>query len=216
MSSFTDSTVRMLALAAATPEGFIELASHAGHQRPALMPPEEASSLVAFWREAGPRLWFAKDGQFDDRFRERFLGLYERAAQGALAGWPMTSIGALALLLLLDQFPRNAFRGTPRMYATDEMAREAAAASIAAGHDRMTEDELRVFFYLPFGHSENLADQERSVALNRHLGEPNASHSQRHCDIIRRFGRFPHRNPILGRTMTAEEQRFLNDGGFAG
>jgi uncharacterized protein (DUF924 family) len=182
----------------------------------AAIPADEAGAVVDFWREAGPRLWFAKDDAFDRRFRDRFLPLYEAAARGELSQWPATAGGALALVLLLDQFPRNAFRGTPRMYATDMMAREIAHAAIAAGHDHAVEQPLSLFFYLPFGHSENLADQERSVALARRLGQPNLSHAERHRDIIRRFGRFPHRNPILGRAMTEDEQRYLDEGGYAG
>jgi uncharacterized protein (DUF924 family) len=177
---------------------------------------DAAQDVVDFWREAGDRLWFAKNAAFDKLFRDRFLALHEAAARGALAGWPSTPEGALGLLLLLDQFPRNAFRGTPRMYATDTMARDVAAAAIEAGQDREVEPALQVFFYLPFGHSEDLADQERAVALVRRLGEPDASHAARHCEIVRRFGRFPHRNPILGRTMTPEEQRYLDEGGYAG
>ncbi len=178
--------------------------------------PAEAAVIVDFWRDAGPSLWFAKDPEFDRRFRERFLAWYEAAARGEFAEWLTTAEGALALVLLLDQFPRNAFRGRPRMYATDPMAREIAAAAIDAGHDHAVETELARFFYLPFGHSERLVDQERAVALVRRLGEPDISHSERHCGIVRRFARFPHRNPILGRTMTEEEQRFLNEGGYAG
>jgi uncharacterized protein (DUF924 family) len=176
----------------------------------------EAASVVDFWRQAGPALWFAKDPEFDRTFRERFLPLHEAAARGQLKPWLATADGALALLILLDQFPRNAFRGTPRMYATDALAREAASAAIAAGHDLMVEKELALFLYLPFGHSEDLADQERSVALAQRLGEPNLSHARGHREIIRRFNRFPHRNPILGRRMTREEQRFLDEGGYAG
>jgi uncharacterized protein (DUF924 family) len=178
--------------------------------------PAEASAVVAFWKEAGPRIWFAKDPEFDRRFRERFADLHEAAAAGKLAGWLGTPTGALALCVLLDQYPRNAFRGTPRMYATDELARQVADAAIRAGHDRAVETELSLFLYLPFGHSENLADQERSVELAKRLGQPGLSHAERHRDIIRRFGRFPHRNPILGRTMKPEEQLFLDQGGFAG
>lgn len=178
--------------------------------------PPEAQAVVAFWREAGPDLWFAKDAGFDRRFRDRFLASHERASRGGCAGWMATPEGALALALLLDQFPRNAFRGTPRMYATDAPARAVAAAAIDAGHDNEVEVALRVFLYLPFGHSEELADQERSVALVERLGEPDASHARRHRDIVRRFGRFPHRNPILGRAMTPEEQRYLDEGGYAG
>jgi uncharacterized protein (DUF924 family) len=183
---------------------------------PANSPPPEAASVVDFWREAGPDLWFAKDPGFDHRFRERFCQLHEAAARGELAGWLATPLGALALILLLDQFPRNAFRGTPRMYATDGLARETAHVAIDAGFDRAVERELRLFFYLPFGHSEDPVDQERSVVLNGQLGEPEFSKARRHHDIVRRFGRFPHRNPILGRAMTEEEQRFLDEGGFAG
>ena len=176
----------------------------------------EPDAVVDFWREAGPRLWFAKDPTFDARFRQRFLALHESAARDELRGWLTTPRGALALLILLDQFPRNAFRGTPRMYATDPLAREVAGAAVAAGHDLAIEQALRPFMYLPFGHSENLADQEWSVKLTRHLGKDVQSHAEGHRDIVRRFGRFPHRNPILGRTMTPEEQRYLDDGGFSG
>ena len=102
------------------------------------------------------------------------------------------------------------------MYATDAKARTTAAAAIDAGHDQVVPKDLRLFIYLPFGHSEKPADQERSVALAQPLGEPDLSHAKRHRDIIRRFGRFPHRNPILGRAMTAEEQRYLDEGGYAG
>jgi uncharacterized protein (DUF924 family) len=184
--------------------------------KPAASPITEAAAVVAFWREAGPGLWFAKDEAFDRRFRERFLPLHEAAARGELAAWLVTTDGAFALMVLLDQFPRNAFRGTPRMYATDALAREVADAAIKAGHDRAAPTELQLFFYLPFGHSEDLADQERSVALTRRLGQPTLSHAEHHRDIIRRFGRFPHRNPLLRRPMRPEEQRFLDEGGFAG
>lgn len=190
------------------------------HARPLLpstpIPLAEAIAVVDFWREAGPKLWFAKDDDFDRRFRERFLALHEAAARGELNRWMAAPDGALALMVLLDQFPRNAFRGTPRMYATDALARELANTAIAAGHDRTVESQMQLFFYLPFGHSENIADQERSVALARRLGQPSLSHAEGHRDIIRRFGRFPHRNPILGRTMRPEERQFLDQGGFAG
>jgi len=178
--------------------------------------PAEARAVVEFWREAGPRLWFAKDDAFDKRFRERFLGSHEAASRGELAGWATSADGALALVILLDQFPRNAFRGTTRMYATDGHARLVADAAVKAGHDLAVDDELAKFIYLPFAHSEDLADQERSVALVRRLGEPDLSHALGHRDIIRRFGRFPHRNPILGRGMTPAEQHYLDTGGYKG
>jgi uncharacterized protein (DUF924 family) len=191
-------------------------APHNASMNQAPATPAEAAAIVDFWREAGPSLWFAKDPEFDRRFRERFIARYEAAARGELSAWLTTAEGALALLLLLDQFPRNVFRDTPRMYATDAMACEIAAAAVDAGHDQAVEAEMARFFYLPFGHSESLADQERAVALVRRLGEPDISRAERHCGIVRRFGRFPHRNPILGRAMTEEEQRFLDEGGFAG
>lgn len=178
--------------------------------------PVEARAVVAFWQAAGPGRWFAKDEAFDTRFRDRFLAAHEAAARGELAAWAVSVDGALALVILLDQFPRNAFRGTARMYATDGHARLVADAAITAGHDRAFDHELAKFFYLPFAHSEHLADQERSVALTRRLGEPDLSHALGHRDIIRRFGRFPHRNPILGRHMTPEEQHYLENGGFKG
>lgn len=184
-------------------------------QEPAA-PHPDAASVVAFWREAGPDRWFAKDAEFDRRFRETFLPLHEAAARGDLGAWAATPEGALALVVLLDQFPRNCFRGTPRMYATDALARAVAATALEAGHDKAVAPALRLFFCLPFGHSETLADQERSVALAADLGEPARSHALGHRDIIRRFGRFPHRNAILGRATTPEEQRFLDEGGFAG
>jgi uncharacterized protein (DUF924 family) len=172
--------------------------------------------VVAFWREAGPKRWFKKDDAFDRVFRERFLATHEAAARGELAEWQRSPTGALALVILLDQFPRNAFRGTARVYATDEAARRAADAAIAAGHDRKIAKGLRIFFYLPFEHSENLADQDRSVELLRGSNKRQRRFSEHHREIIRRFGRFPHRNAILGRPTTPDEQRFLDEGGFAG
>jgi uncharacterized protein (DUF924 family) len=216
------------AVAAKSREGFIEQEFHSGGDprrdsttQPTvpdapIMPDIAPDDVIAFWREAGPSLWFTQDADFDRRFRESFLHAHEAATRGALDRWLATPTGALALILLLDQFPRNAFRGTPRMYASDAHARAVADTAIAVGHDRQVAPELRVFVYLPLGHSENIADQNRCVALSRPLGEPDAGHAEGHRDIIRRFGRFPHRNPILGRAMTAEEQHFLDQGGYAG
>jgi uncharacterized protein (DUF924 family) len=184
--------------------------------RAALAREDEAAAVIRFWREAGPPRWFAKEPEFDRAFRERFLAAHEAAARGELLNWTASAEKMLALILLLDQFPRNAFRGTPRMYDTDALALGIAGAAVDAGYDLQGPADLRLFFYLPFGHSENLADQERSVELARRLGEPSLSHAKGHHDIIRRFGRFPHRNRILGRVMTEEEQRFLDEGGFAG
>lgn len=177
---------------------------------------EEANDVITFWRDAGAGMWFAKDPEFDRRFREGFAHLYAAARCGALEHWQATADGTLGLILLLDQYPRNSFRGTPMMYATDAAARRAADVAIEAGHDRTVDPALQLFMYLPFGHSESLADQDRSVTLVRRLGEPSLSHAMRHRDIVRRFGRFPHRNPILGRAMTPEEQRYLDNGGYSG
>jgi uncharacterized protein (DUF924 family) len=177
---------------------------------------DAAADVVAFWRDAGPSLWFAKDPEFDRRFRDRYLGLHEAAARGELDAWTATPEGSLALIVLLDQFPRNAFRGTARMYGTDAKARGIARTAVARGQDRAVEPALRVFVYLPFAHSESLADQDRAVDLVEHLGGVNLQHARRHRDIVRRFGRFPHRNPLLGRRMTSEEQRYLDEGGYAG
>lgn len=234
MSSSHPAHARARGTAPITREALVELEFHTGlglprsDERDARGPrgprpgpassqgPTGPSAIVDFWREAGPARWFAKDPAFDRRFRELFLAQHEAAGCGELAGWQVTPQGALALLLLLDQFPRNAFRGTPRMYATDALARDIARAAIDAGHDRAVQVELRLFFYLPFGHSEDLADQQRAVALCRSLGQPDLAHAERHRDIVRRFGRFPHRNPILGRAMTQEEQQFLDAGGYSG
>lgn len=172
--------------------------------------------VVAFWRAAGPARWFRKDEAFDSEFREHFLALHEAAVAGQLAHWAESAEGALALVLLLDQFPRNAFRGTDRTYASDKMAREAAAAAVDAGHDTQVEAQLRPFFYMPFMHSEKLDDLERCVALMEPVGGESLRFAKHHRDIVERFGRFPHRNALLGRESTAEEERFLAEGGFGG
>lgn len=179
-------------------------------------PDEEATSVVEFWKAAGAEAWFEANPEFDARFRERFAAAHEHAAAGARAHWLEAPTSALALVLLLDQYPRNAFRGTPRMYATDELARAAASSAIGRGHDHAVDPALQVFFYLPLSHSENLADQERSVALHERLSPEFQKHAVEHADIVRRFGRFPHRNVLLGRVSTPEELRFLAEGGFAG
>ena len=124
--------------------------------------------------------------------------------------------GALALIILLDQYPRNSFRGTAHTVATDALARTLARQALAAGHDQQVELELRAFLYLPFQHSEDADDQALSVQLHGPLGEQRARWALLHADVIRRFGRFPHRNAMLGRDGTSEELGFLRDGGFAG
>ena len=175
-----------------------------------------AQHVLAFWREAGPSRWFRKNKAFDADFRTRFLGAHESATRGDLDFWAGDAEGALALLVLLDQFPRNAFRGTARMYESDAKARAVARAAIEAGFDKGVEPDLRNFFYLPLMHSEDLADQDRAVELARALGGEALRYALIHRDIIEKFGRFPHRNKLLGRTSTPEERKFLADGGFAG
>jgi uncharacterized protein (DUF924 family) len=205
-------------IGATSPEGFVELECHAGRMRSSNLrgQPVTSADVVLFWQEAGRAMWFGKDPNFDRLFREKFLSTYDAARRGELDGWPATPNGALALLILLDQFPRNAFRGTARMYESDARARDVADRAIAAGHDEQICRELRAFIYTPFHHSETLADQERAVELIRPFGEEVVELAERHRDIIRRFGRFPHRNAILGRPMTDEEQHYLDQGGFAG
>ena len=173
--------------------------------------------VLAFWREAGPDRWFTPDEAFDDACRERFLLTHEAAARGDINEWELTPDGSLALVLLLDQFPRNMFRGTKRVYRTDPAAVDVADRAIEKGFDTQVEPTLRRFFYLPFMHSEELRDQDRSVTLNEATGEAELMEwARHHRDIIARFGRFPHRNAVLGREETAEEERFLQDSAFAG
>ena len=171
----------------------------------------------AFWREAGPDKWFKKDTAFDDDIRRRFLATYEAAAAGKLHDWEATPEGTLALLIVLDQFPRNMFRGSARAFTADPLARAVADRALARSFDQQVAVQERSFFYLPFEHSESPADQERSCALCRATGDADMiKWADLHADIIRRFGRFPHRNAVLGRATTPEERAFLEAGGFAG
>jgi uncharacterized protein (DUF924 family) len=172
--------------------------------------------VVEFWIEAGPRRWFSKNDRFDDKISERFGPLHHSAARRELDDWTAEPRGALALLLLLDQFPRNMYRGSGHAFATDPLARHFARAAVAAGFDRAVEPALRIFFYLPFMHSETLADQDVSVARGQPATESDLRWATLHRDIIVRFGRFPHRNAELGRRSTPEEAAFLLSGGFAG
>jgi uncharacterized protein (DUF924 family) len=172
--------------------------------------------VLSFWREAGPEKWFSKDESFDQVCRDRFLPTYEAAARGDLNEWELPPEGALAVILLLDQFPRNMFREKRETYKTDPVALMAADRAIERGFDGQVEPEFRRFFYLPFMHSESLEDQERSVTLNEALGEDSIKWARHHHDIIARFGRFPHRNAILGRESTPEEEAFLKENDFRG
>lgn len=177
---------------------------------------ETPATIVQFWRDAGPDAWFKKSDVFDRTLRERFLEAHMAAARREHESWMGDAQGALALMILLDQFPRNAFRGSGHMYATDPLARHYAHRLLEAGFDQRIEAGLRVFCYLPFSHSEDLEDQVRAVALNQGIGQPWLHHAEDHWRIVERFGRFPHRNAILGRATTVEEQTFLDGGGFSG
>jgi uncharacterized protein (DUF924 family) len=176
-----------------------------------------AHDVVSFWQAAGYDRWFKKDTAFDDEIRTRFLATHEAAAAGKLAGWEQNAEGALALLILLDQFPRNMFRGTSQAFASDVLARDVARRAIARGADQRIDPVLLEFLYLPFMHSEHLPDQLHCVALFQNTDNAeNLKYAREHADIIRRFGRFPHRNRLLGRDTTPDEQAFLDGGGFAG
>ncbi len=175
------------------------------------------AEVVAFWREAGPDRWFNRDDAFDRQIAERFAVTHAEAAAGRLSDWADTPEGALALIILLDQFSRQLYRGRPEAFAQDPMALALARRSIEAGYDWQCDPAIRSFFYLPFMHSEAIADQERCVLLfHRSSGFEGLKYALEHREIIRRFGRFPHRNAILGRHTTPAEQSFLDGGGFAG
>jgi uncharacterized protein (DUF924 family) len=177
--------------------------------------------VLDFWIGAGPRKWFAHDPAFDDEIREGFETVHFAASRGEFLDWAQTARGALALLILVDQFPRNLWRGSAHAFATDPMARAIARGAVDRGFDRQAEPLLRPFFYLPFEHSEQIVDQDRAVTLCQALrddagDEDTLRWAHLHRDIIVRFGRFPHRNRALGRATTAEEQAFLDGGGFKG
>ena len=178
--------------------------------------PVTPAGILAFWRDAGPERWYSRDDAFDAEVRRRFFGLWQRAAAGELSPWETSDDGALALVIVLDQFPRNIFRDDIRTYASDRLAREVAHRAVERGVDARIDPVLREFLYLPFMHSEHLADQLLCIELSRKAGlAESAKWAEHHADIIRRFGRFPHRNRILGRATTPEEQAFLDEGGFS-
>ncbi len=188
--------------------------------------PSEADEVLSFWfgceDEPGygefRNAWFQKDPGFDEKIRERFGSLYERAAAGELDGWRESAESCLALVICLDQFSRNMFRGDGRTHAADGKALETARYAVEHALDRELPPFQRMFVYMPFMHSENLEDQRRSVELFGRLAEkPGApdvtSYAAGHKEIIERFGRFPHRNRILGRKTTQEEAEFLQGPG---
>ena len=176
--------------------------------------PIDAAGVVAFWREAGYRKWFQGGAAFDAECGARLLEPHHAAARRELEGWMDDAEGALALMVLLDQIPRNVFRGSGHAFATDPLARHYAVRALAAGFDAQVDPSLRLFFYMPFEHSEDMADQSRAVELFTAMGDAGyLKYAVAHRDVIAQFGRFPHRNRALGRTNTPEEQAWLDAGG---
>ncbi|MFN3526556.1 MAG: DUF924 family protein [Paracoccus sp. (in: a-proteobacteria)] len=173
--------------------------------------PKTPEDVLEFWfSDQMQPYWFAKSDDIDRDITARFADTYEAAQAGHLDHWADDADSALALVITLDQFPRNIYRGGPRAFESDDLALRHAKAALDAGHDAAQTAERRQFFYLPFMHSEDVADQDRSVTLYEALGNDNSLHFARdHRDIVARFGRFPHRNAILGRDSTAEETAFL-------
>lgn len=175
--------------------------------------------VLKFWLdEIGPEGWYAGGEELDRTIRERFEALYERACEGALSLWLTYPTGTLAYIILTDQFSRNMFRDTARAFASDGVAKAAAKAAIAKGWDTRIDEPARQFFYMPLMHSEVLADQNRAVRLFMtrmpETGDDNLPHARAHREVIRRYGRFPTRNAALGRTNNAEEQSYLDEGGY--
>jgi uncharacterized protein (DUF924 family) len=178
-----------------------------------------ATDVIDYWlNDVGQDGWYSTDPKVDDEIRKRFLPLWQKAEAGGLQDWLATREGTLAYLIVTDQFSRNMFRGDGRAFATDGLARAAARDAIARNHDLDTAEPERVFFYMPFEHSEHIADQDWSVALmTQRLPKTGAGfglHARAHREIILRFGRFPFRNAALGRDSSPAEQDFLDNGGY--
>lgn len=175
--------------------------------------------ILAFWLdEVGPKGWYVGGADLDQEIRDRFESSYDRCCEGALSLWLTYPAGTLAYILVTDQFSRNMFRGTPKAFRTDSIARAAAKAAIGKGWDTKIDEPARQFFYLPLMHSENLADQERAVRLIMtrmpETGASNLLHAKAHREVIRKFGRFPFRNEAIGRDTPAAEEEFLKSGGY--
>lgn len=182
-------------------------------------PNSDAEMVLRFWLdEVGEKRWYAQDDALDQMIRDRFQGLWEEARSGRLAGWSCAARGALAFLVLTDQFPRNMFRNDARAFATDRLAMSVAIPAIHRHWDLTIAEPERQFFYLPLMHSENLADQDHCVRLMLtrlpETGADNLRHAQAHREVIRNFGRFPFRNKALGRETLPAEETFLSSGGY--
>ena len=180
-------------------------------ENPQAVPASPQAILDTWFSERAKPLWFRSTEAFDRELAERFGATVEAALAGRLQHWADTPTGALALVIVLDQLPLNIYRGRARAFAGEAKAREIAARAIERGDDTGLNQEQKVFLYLPFMHSENLADQDRAVALFETAGlKENLRYARHHRDIVRRFGRFPHRNAILGRESTPQELKYLN------
>ncbi|RMC33890.1 DUF924 family protein [Paracoccus alkanivorans] len=186
-----------------------------GRREVAFLTDPRIGEVIAWWRDAAEN-WFSQSPAFDAAFRACFETLHDAATAGDLAAWEATPDGCLALLILLDQYPRNAFRGTKRMYRTDGKALAVARLAEQQGFLDLVPRDLLVFMLLPFAHSETPEDQELSLELHRRYLPSGLHRAKRHHSIIARFGRFPHRQPIFDRALTPEESQYLNDGGFQG
>ena len=173
---------------------------------------ETPDELIEFWfSELVAKRWFNSTPEFDDSLRHRYQELYEAASHGHLDHWRDTPLGSLALVILFDQIPLNIFRGQARSFATEEHARRVASIAIKHGYDKQLTDQQKAFLYMPFMHSESLQDQNRSIELYEKAGlENNLRFARHHRDIIERFGRFPHRNALLGRKSTEQEIAYLD------
>lgn len=171
------------------------------------------TEVLAFWfEETAPAQWFQKSDSFDQDIRERFFVTYEMAAGGLCREWAKDPEGALALCLVLDQFPRHMFRNDSRAFETDSLALLIAKEAVHKGFDQVLSARKRRFLYLPFHHSEDIRDQERSVSLYESMKDEDPlsyDHARRNLEIVRRFGRFPKRNAVLGRKTTPEERAYL-------
>jgi uncharacterized protein (DUF924 family) len=180
--------------------------------------PVTPSELLDFWFSQNRKAWFEKNPAFDEQIRGRFLALFGQALRGELNPWRREPAGCLALVILLDQFPRNMFRGSAKAFEGDSLARDAARIILDNEWDKSMTLDQRMFAYLPFEHSESMADQERCLALMKEIAvSPDTADlpkwAEAHLVIIRRFGRFPHRNAALGRASTPEETEFLKQPG---
>ena len=181
------------------------------------MAAHKANEILEFWLSAGRSAWWRKNPQFDEEIRTRFGALHPKAAAGDLDDWRAESGSCLALVIVLDQFSRNMFRGSEKSFSQDPYALELAKFAVENGYNHNKPQELYEFFLMPFMHSEILSDQVTCIELFSAIGNDNSlKFAVEHHDIIARFDRFPHRNKVLGRQTSSEEQAFLDDGGFSG